>query len=109
MNYTAVDKGGSFIDVKVPEEWKSIKIPKKLMIEIFLSLFGMWLNQSMHKRVTSYQLAHSSAARMEHSRLEHSLRKEGIAINVPEWQVDECIQCNQCSYVCPHAAIRPFL
>ncbi|NLB38218.1 MAG: pyruvate:ferredoxin (flavodoxin) oxidoreductase, partial [Clostridiales bacterium] len=35
--------------------------------------------------------------------------KRGIAINVPEWQIDKCIQCNQCSMVCPHAAIRPFL
>lgn len=35
--------------------------------------------------------------------------KRGIAINVPEWQPAHCIQCNQCSYVCPHAAIRPFL
>ena len=35
--------------------------------------------------------------------------KRGIAVNVPEWQPEECIQCNQCSYVCPHAAIRPFL
>ncbi len=35
--------------------------------------------------------------------------KRGIAVNVPEWQPDECIQCNQCSYVCPHAVIRPFL
>lgn len=35
--------------------------------------------------------------------------KRGIAVNVPEWQIDNCIQCNQCSFVCPHAAIRPFL
>ncbi|MEI3153792.1 MAG: 4Fe-4S dicluster domain-containing protein [Odoribacter sp.] len=35
--------------------------------------------------------------------------KRGIAVNVPEWQVQNCIQCNQCAYVCPHAAIRPFL
>ena len=35
--------------------------------------------------------------------------KRGIAVNVPEWQIENCIQCNQCSYVCPHAAIRPFL
>ncbi len=35
--------------------------------------------------------------------------KRGIAINVPEWQKDNCIQCNQCSFVCPHAVIRPFL
>ncbi len=35
--------------------------------------------------------------------------KRGIAFEVPEWQPDKCIQCNQCSYVCPHAVIRPFL
>ncbi|MDP4205892.1 MAG: thiamine pyrophosphate-dependent enzyme, partial [Bacteroidota bacterium] len=35
--------------------------------------------------------------------------KRGIAVHVPEWQPDNCIQCNQCAYVCPHAAIRPFL
>jgi len=35
--------------------------------------------------------------------------KRGIATAVPEWQIDKCIQCNQCSYVCPHAVIRPVL
>ncbi|MDR3093263.1 MAG: pyruvate:ferredoxin (flavodoxin) oxidoreductase [Bacteroidales bacterium] len=35
--------------------------------------------------------------------------KRGIAVNVPEWISANCIQCNQCSYICPHAAIRPFL
>jgi pyruvate-ferredoxin/flavodoxin oxidoreductase len=35
--------------------------------------------------------------------------KRGVAVNVPEWSGDKCIQCNQCAMVCPHAAIRPFL
>ena len=35
--------------------------------------------------------------------------KRGIAINVPEWNIENCIQCNQCAIMCPHAAIRPFL
>ncbi|NLK07171.1 MAG: pyruvate:ferredoxin (flavodoxin) oxidoreductase [Firmicutes bacterium] len=35
--------------------------------------------------------------------------KRGIAVEVPRWIVDNCIQCNQCSFVCPHAAIRPYL
>ncbi|MBW2015520.1 MAG: pyruvate:ferredoxin (flavodoxin) oxidoreductase [Deltaproteobacteria bacterium] len=35
--------------------------------------------------------------------------KRGIAINIPEWQPEHCIQCNQCAFVCPHAVIRPVL
>jgi len=35
--------------------------------------------------------------------------KRGVAINVPEWVAENCIQCNQCAFVCPHATIRPFL
>ncbi len=35
--------------------------------------------------------------------------KRGVAINIPEWIMDNCIQCNQCAMVCPHAAIRPYL
>ena len=35
--------------------------------------------------------------------------KRGVAIDVPKWDQDKCIQCNQCSYVCPHACIRPYL
>jgi pyruvate-ferredoxin/flavodoxin oxidoreductase len=35
--------------------------------------------------------------------------KRGVAVDVPEWIPENCIQCNQCSYVCPHAAIRPYL
>ena len=34
--------------------------------------------------------------------------KRGIAVDVPEWNPNNCIQCNFCSYVCPHAVIRPF-
>ena len=35
--------------------------------------------------------------------------KRGVALNVPEWVSENCIQCNQCAFVCPHATIRPFL
>ncbi|AYG01834.1 pyruvate:ferredoxin (flavodoxin) oxidoreductase [Lactococcus allomyrinae] len=38
-----------------------------------------------------------------------SYEKRGIALEVPEWNADACIQCNECAFVCPHAAIRPFL
>lgn len=36
-----------------------------------------------------------------------ALEKRGIAVDVPEWKLENCIQCNFCSYVCPHAVIRP--
>lgn len=35
--------------------------------------------------------------------------KRGIAVNVPQWQIENCIQCNQCAFICPHSCIRPFL
>ena len=38
-----------------------------------------------------------------------AFEKRGIALEVPEWQMDACTMCNECAFVCPHAAIRPFL
>ncbi|WZL73182.1 pyruvate:ferredoxin (flavodoxin) oxidoreductase [Clostridiaceae bacterium 35-E11] len=35
--------------------------------------------------------------------------KRGIAVMIPQWQTDNCIQCNQCAYICPHSVIRPFI
>ena len=35
--------------------------------------------------------------------------KRGVAVTVPTWDAEKCIQCNTCAFVCPHAAIRPFL
>ena len=35
--------------------------------------------------------------------------KRGVAVNLPEWIAENCIQCNRCSYVCPHSCIRPVL
>ena len=47
---------------------------------------------------------------MVHSHMEpQHMKNVVLQYNVPEWQIENCIQCNQCSYVCPHAAIRPFL
>ena len=37
------------------------------------------------------------------------MEKRGIALEVPEWLSDRCTMCNECAFVCPHAAIRPFL
>lgn len=37
-----------------------------------------------------------------------SMEKRGVALEVPEWISDRCTMCNECAFVCPHAAIRPF-
>ena len=42
------------------------------------------------------------------SRAPAAYEKRGVAVMVPIWDADKCIQCNQCSYVCPHATIRPY-
>jgi pyruvate-ferredoxin/flavodoxin oxidoreductase len=110
MNYAAVDKGGQVEKVEIPAEWADIKVEKKKdtrnipefireVVEPINSMKGDDLPVSAFKGREDGTFPSGTAA----------WEKRGIAVNVPEWQPDECIQCNQCSYVCPHASIRPFL
>ncbi len=110
MNYAAIDKGSEVIKVEIPAEWANIKLEKKAdtrnvpafikeVMEPINSLKGDELP------VSAFLGREDGTFPAGTSQYE----KRGIAVNVPEWQPNECIQCNQCSYVCPHAAIRPFL
>lgn len=110
MNYASIDKGGEVKEIKVPTEWKNIEVKpkkdsrnvpdfvKKVMDPITamngdslpVSAFVGAEDGTFPAGITQYE-------------------KRGVAVNVPEWIPANCIQCNQCSYVCPHAAIRPFL
>ena len=110
MNYAAVDKGSQVMRIEVPAEWANIKVEKKKdtrnvpdfirdVMEPINSMKGDDLPVSAFKGREDGTFP-SGTSKYE---------KRGIAVNVPEWQPDYCIQCNQCSYVCPHAAIRPFL
>lgn len=114
MNYAAVDAGGNaVIKVEVPAEWASIEVkpaavcdtacdkPKFVteVVEPINALKGDTLPVSAFNGREDGTWDNGTAA----------YEKRGIAVNVPHWIVDNCIQCNQCSYVCPHAAIRPFL
>jgi pyruvate-ferredoxin/flavodoxin oxidoreductase len=110
MNNAAVDKGTEVIKIEIPADWKNIKVEKKQdtrnipdfirdVMEPMNAMKGDDLPVSAFKGREDGTFPSGTAA----------YEKRGIAINVPEWQPDECIQCNQCSYVCPHAAIRPFL
>jgi len=110
MNYDAIDRGSAVTKIEVPEEWASIVVEKKAdnrdipafvrdVMEPINALKGDDLPVSAFAGREDGTFPAGTSA----------YEKRGIAVNVPEWQAEECIQCNQCSYVCPHAAIRPFL
>ncbi len=110
MNYAAVDKGTEYIEVAIPAEWKSIQLKKEADdrdIPEFIKNVVEPINAQKGDDlpVSAFVGREDGTFPSGTTRFE----KRGIAVNVPEWQVDNCIQCNQCSYVCPHAAIRPFL
>ena len=112
MNYAAVDAGGkNVVKVEVPAEWKDIVVAEEEavatdrpeyitnVVDVINAQKGDDLPISTFAGSEDGQFPLGTAA----------YEKRGIAVNVPEWQVENCIQCNQCAYVCPHAAIRPFL
>jgi pyruvate-ferredoxin/flavodoxin oxidoreductase len=110
MNYAAVDKGTQVHKVEIPAEWAGIKITKEKDTRNIPD-FIRDIMEPMNA-MKGDDLPVSAFAGREDGTFPSgtsAYEKRGIAVNVPEWQPGECIQCNQCSYVCPHAAIRPFL
>jgi pyruvate-ferredoxin/flavodoxin oxidoreductase len=110
MNNAAVDRGGQVTEIPVPAEWKNIKLSgKKERINApdFVADVCHPVNH-----LKGDDLPVSAFVGREDGTFPAgttAFEKRGIAVNVPEWLPEHCIQCNQCSYVCPHAAIRPFL
>jgi pyruvate-ferredoxin/flavodoxin oxidoreductase len=110
MNYAAIDKGGEVTKIEIPAEWAEINIEAKKDnrdIPAFIREVMEPIN-----RMKGDDLPVSAFSGREDGTFPagtSAYEKRGIAVFSPEWQPDECIQCNQCSYVCPHAAIRPFL
>ena len=111
MNNAAIDKGvESLVKIDVPESWKDAKdeevAPLKNATD-FVKNIVVPMN-----RLEGDNLPVSTFIGMEDGTFEAgtaAFEKRGIAVNVPEWKSDKCIQCNQCSFVCPHASIRPIL
>lgn len=110
MNCAAVDRGGEYREVPVPAEWADLapETAKKLEgAPDFVNNVVVPMNNQMGD-----DLPVSAFVGREDGTLPSGttqFEKRGIATMVPEWQAQNCIQCNQCAYVCPHAAIRPFL
>ena len=111
MNYAAVDAGMTAAHkVDYPKEWASLSETESHEIEgapAFINdiLVPMTRQEGNDLPVSAFQGMEDGTFMSGTSRYE----KRGIAVNVPQWQIDNCIQCNQCSFVCPHAVIRPFL
>jgi pyruvate-ferredoxin/flavodoxin oxidoreductase len=110
MNYAAIDKGSEVHKVEIPTEWADIKVEKTKDTRD-IPEFIREVMEPINK-MKGDDLPVSAFAGREDGTFPSGTsqyEKRGIAVNVPEWQPGECIQCNQCSYVCPHASIRPFL
>lgn len=113
MNYKAVDKGiDALVKVEIPEDWENVEeqveecaCEKDVPDFIKNVLIPMNRQEGDKLPVSTFKGMEDGVFPSGTSAYE----KRGIAVNVPEWQIDNCIQCNQCSFVCPHAAIRPIL
>ncbi len=111
MNYEAVDMGLNNLNkIEVKESWKNAEEEKteeannrpdfiKNILDPMVKQEGDNLPVSTFVGREDGSFPHGTAA----------YEKRGIAVEVPKWIAENCIQCNQCSFVCPHAVIRPFL
>ena len=111
MNHEAVDKGReALVPVEVPAAWSG-----EVAEEVAATTEEPGFIKNILRPINAQKgddLPVSTFKGSEDGTFEAgsaAYEKRGIAVNVPEWQIDACIQCNKCSYVCPHAAIRPFL
>ena len=109
MNYDAIEAGAKgLVEIPVPESWlnattgaEAVKVPAT---EYFDQVVSPVLRHEGDKLPVS---AFDPAGVVPTGTTKYE--KRGVAVNVPEWQIENCIQCNQCSLVCPHACIRPVL
>ena len=112
MNYAAVDRGGEYTKVEIPADWKNITAkfenpnkdrfaPEfvKKIADVVNAQAGDTLPVSAFEPYCDGTMPSGTSA----------YEKRGVAVMVPSWKEENCIQCNTCAFVCPHAAIRPFL
>ena len=112
MNNESIDKGiEALVKVEVPASWSGAEGQDEAAATKDVPSFIRDVLTPMNRQEGD-SLPVSTFVGVEDGTFPHgtsAYEKRGIAIDVPEWQIDNCIQCNQCSFVCPHAAIRPFL
>lgn len=110
MNKAAVDRGvDNLIKVNVPQEWENSKEEKAVYKDEPDFVRNIQRPMAKHEGdelpVSAFNGVEDGTFPLGTTAYE----KRGIAVLVPEWQIEKCIQCNQCSLICPHATVRPFL
>ncbi|MEZ4601340.1 MAG: pyruvate:ferredoxin (flavodoxin) oxidoreductase [Syntrophotaleaceae bacterium] len=112
MNNDAVDRAiGSLVEISWPDSWQEssdergldFRLQQEMPDYVREVIFPILRQKGDDIPVSAF--VPSGAFPMSTSQYE----KRGVAINVPEWIKENCIQCNQCSLICPHGTIRPFL
>ncbi|WP_337599305.1 pyruvate:ferredoxin (flavodoxin) oxidoreductase, partial [Hominilimicola sp.] len=115
MNHDAIDAGAQqIVKVEVPESWKnaqsedlSVKHDGEGKLIDYVNDVLVPINQfrGMQLPVSTFEAYQTGEVPLGSSAFE----KRGIAIDVPVWNNETCIECGNCSYVCPHACIRPVI
>ena len=115
MNHDAIDAGAQqIVKVEVPESWKnaqsedlSVKYDGEGKLIDYVNDVLVPINQfrGMQLPVSTFEAYQTGEVPLGSSAFE----KRGIAIDVPVWNNETCIECGNCSYVCPHACIRPVI
>lgn len=110
MNFASIDRGGELEKVEIPAEWAKIKV-ETAVDERDIPEFIRKVVEPMNAQ-RGDDLPVSTFIGREDGTFPQgttAYEKRGIAVEVPEWIPENCIQCNQCAFACPHACIRPFL
>ena len=112
MNYQAVDAGiNSLVKVEVPSSWANAVDERNGIVDVEEPAFIKDILRPMSAQKGN-DLPVSAFLGYEDGTFPNgtaAYEKRGVAVNVPEWITENCIQCNRCSFICPHACIRPVL
>ena len=98
--------------VQVPETWAKVEIPKKIRqtpVTQYVEQIVEPINSQQGNSLTVNDLVINGMTDGTIPTGTAKFEKRGVALEVPHWISDRCTMCNECSFVCPHAAIRPFL
>ena len=109
MNYAAVDRGSEYHKLEVDPAWAELpdEAPEHSDAPAFISNVVKPINaQDGYSLPVSTFVDRADGTWPQGTA---AYEKRGVAAFVPEWNPENCIQCNKCAYVCPHASIRPFL